>query len=141
MLKRFVVASIAVCFAWVILDIIIHSVLLTKTYEATADLWRPMEEMKTALMNVVKQIAAICFVAIYACLISPKSMRSGIKYGLLWGIGTGIGMGFGTYSVMPIPLSLGVTWFIGTIVEAVVAGIITAAIIKEAATEAEPAAA
>ena len=45
MLKRFVIASIAVFFAWMILDLIIHSVLLGKTYEATADLWRPMEEM------------------------------------------------------------------------------------------------
>ncbi len=141
MLKRFVIASIAVFFAWMILDLIIHSVLLGKTYEATADLWRPMEEMKTALMNMVRQIAAICFVAIYAYFIGAKSMGSGIKYGLLWGIGMGIGMGFGTYSVMPIPLSLGITWFIGTIVKAAVSGIITAAIVKEIKTEAQPEAA
>ena len=141
MVKRFIIAVIAVFVAWQILDYVMHMVLLGKTYEATADLWRPMEEMNRWLMTLVTLVASVCFAAIYACLIGPKSMGSGIKFGLLWGVGMGVGMGFGTYSVMPIPLSLGVTWFIGTIVKAVVAGIIAAAIVKEATAGPEPEAA
>ncbi|MDP6776200.1 MAG: hypothetical protein QGI83_05505 [Candidatus Latescibacteria bacterium] len=138
MVKRFIIAVIAVIVAWQILDYVIHMVLLAKTYEATADLWRPMDEMKMGLMRLVVLVASFCFVAVYSCLISPKSMVAGVKYGLLWGIGVGIGMGLGTYSVMPIPGNLAVVWLIGTIVEGVVAGIITAAIVKEAPAEAEP---
>ena len=33
-------------------------------------------------------------------------------------------MGYGSYVVMPIPYSMALTWFLGSLVEAVVAGLI-----------------
>ena len=42
MAKRIILAVVAVFIAWSILDFILHGLLLRSTYEATANLWRPM---------------------------------------------------------------------------------------------------
>lgn len=132
MTKRILLAVVAVFIAWEVLDFIIHGVLLQSTYEATASLWRPMEEMKMFLMYCITLLFAICFVLIYGLLIGEKSLASGIKFGVLFGMATGLSMGFGSYSYMPIPLSLAWVWFIGTLIEAVAAGAIVGAILKPA---------
>jgi len=130
MIKRVLLAIVAIFIAWSILDYIIHGLLLQATYEATANLWRPMEEMKMSLMYVVTLVFAVAFVAIYGFLVSPKSLVTGIKYGALFGLASGFSMGFGSYSYMPIPLSLAWIWFVGSLVETVAAGAIVGGIIR-----------
>ena len=122
MLKKSIWAIIAVFVAWSILDFLIHGVLLKSTYQATANLWRPEDEMNMLLMSVVTLIFSICFVAIYSYLIHPKSLAAGIKYGLIFGIATGVSMGFGSYCYMPIPMSLAVSWFVASVVELTLSG-------------------
>jgi len=123
LLKRAIFAVVAVFIIWSILDFLIHGVLLKSTYESTAHLWRPMQEMNMPLMYFVTLVFAICFVAIYGLLIEQNSLVSGIKFGVLFGLATGISMGFGSYSYMPIPISLAWSWFFGTWVEVIVAGV------------------
>ncbi len=130
MAKRTILAIVAVFIAWTLLDFIIHGMLLKSTYEATADLWRPMNEMSMPLMYFVTLVFTGCFVLIYGLLIEQKSLASGIKFGILFGLATGISMGFGSYTYMPIPLTLAWGWFIGTWFEAIAAGAIVGAIIK-----------
>jgi len=130
MIKRVLLAIVAIFIAWSILDYIIHGLLLQATYEATANLWRPMEEMKMSLMYVVTLVFAVAFVAIYGFLVSPKSLVTGIKYGALFGLASGFSMGFGSYSYMPIPLSLAWIWFVGSLVETVAAAAIVGGIIR-----------
>jgi hypothetical protein len=135
MARKFILAVIAVFIAWSILDFIIHGVFLQSTYQATAQLWRPMEQMKIGLMYLVTFVGAISFVGLYTVLVLPKSVASGLKYGLLFGIATGFPMGFGTYSFMPVPLNLASTWFIGSLVETTLGGLIIGAIIKDNGTK------
>lgn len=130
MLRRTIVAVIVIFIAWAILDFIIHGMFLQKTYEATANLWRPMEEMNMVFMYMVTLAYVVCFVVIYGVFVSKKSISTGIKFGSLFGLAAGISMGFGSYSYMPIPLSLAISWFAGTLIEAIVAGAIVGAIIK-----------
>ena len=128
--KRILLAVIAVFMAWSVLDFILHGVLLQSTYEATANLWRPMEEMKMSLMYVVTLLFTGSFVAIYALLVEEKSLGSGIKFGTLFGLASGVSMGFGSYAYMPIPLELAWSWFVGSLVQAIVAGLIVGVIVK-----------
>jgi hypothetical protein len=128
--KRTILAVIAVFMAWSILDFLIHGLILRPIYEATANLWRPMDEMKMALMYFVTLVVTICFVTIYGLMVGQKTLLSGIKFGILFGLATGISMGFGSYSYMPIPLSLAWSWFFGSWIEAITAGVIVGAIIK-----------
>lgn len=130
-MKRMAIAVLAVFVAWSILDFIIHGLILASTYQATAQLWRPMNDMKIGVLYLAVLINALAFVCIYGLLFAEKGIGSGVKYGLLFGLGTGFSMGFGTYSFMPIPLYLAIAWFIGTLVETLVGGIIVGSIIRK----------
>lgn len=130
MTKRMVIAVLVVFLAWSVLDFLIHGLLLQSTYQATASLWRPMNEMNRPLMSLVTLVFTGCFVTIYGWLVEPKSVRSGLRFGAIFGLATGASMGFGSYCYMPIPLSLAGSWFIGSWVEAMIAGAIVGAIVK-----------
>jgi uncharacterized protein with PQ loop repeat len=130
MVKRTIVAILAVFIAWSILDFILHGVLLRPIYVNTARLWRPMDQMNVTLMYFVTLVFSVCFVLIYRFLVGQKSLATGIRFGALFGLATGISMGFGSYCYMPIPLTLAWSWFIGSWVEAIAAGVIVGAIIK-----------
>ncbi len=130
-MKRTLLAVLAVFALWSAMDFVIHGLVLASPYAATPQLWRPMAEMKTGLMYVTVLIAAASFVGIYAWFIADKSVKTAVRYGLVFGIGSGISMGYGSYSVMPLPYQIALGWCIGTIIEAVVAGWITGMIVKK----------
>jgi hypothetical protein len=130
-MKRFILSVIVVFLAWSVMDYIIHGVILQSSYAATASLWRPMAQMKMGVMYVSVLIAAIAFVLIFSQFFSKKGVGMGLKYGLCFGIATGVSMGYGSYSVMPIPYHMAFTWFLGSVIEAAVGGMIAGAIIKE----------
>ncbi len=131
MIKKYLITVVAILIAFTVLDFVIHGVLLGSLYEATAELWRPREEMNSLmpLMSLVNLVAIMGFTAIYALLIKPRSLGIGLNFGLLYGLAGGVGMGFGTYLVMPIPLALGMAWFAGAVVYWVVAGAIAGSLI------------
>jgi hypothetical protein len=131
MFKRFVLAVIAVFAVWSVIDFVLHNIILQSAYQETAHLWRPMEEMKIGLMHLVTLVAVVCFVAVYTFFIQPKKLSTGMYYGLIFGLGGGISMGLGTYSFLPMPLFLGLVWFLGFVIETVIGGLIMALIIKE----------
>jgi hypothetical protein len=130
-MKRTLLAVLAVFVAWSALDFVIHGVILASAYAATPQLWRPMPEMKTGLMYATVLVLAAAFVFIYARLISNKSVKTGLQYGVLYGLGAGVSMGYGSYSVMPLPYTIAFWWFLGSLIEFVVAGWITALIVRK----------
>lgn len=130
MAKRIILAVVAVFISWSTLDFILHGLLLRSTYEASANLWRPMDQMNMPLMYSVTLVFAACFVLIYGQLVGKKSLVAGIQFGALFGLATGISMGFGSYSYMPIPLTLAWSWFLGSWIETIAAGLIVGAIVK-----------
>ena len=130
MTKRIIWAVIAVFISWSILDFLLHGLILHSTYAATANLWRPMDQMNMPLMYLVTLVFSTCFVLIYGHMVGRKSLVSGIRFGVLFGLATGTSMGFGSYSMMPIPLTLAWSWFVGSWIEAIAAGTIAGAIIK-----------
>lgn len=130
-MKKVALAILAVFVSWQVLDYLIHNVILMSTYAETASLWRAPEDMMMGLMMFVSLVSAACFVLIFDRFFKEKNMMTGIKYGLIFGIGAGISMGYGTYSVQPIMYFTALGWFLGTIVEALVAGLITGMLLKE----------
>jgi hypothetical protein len=138
MTKKIIFATLAVFVTWAILDFLIHRMMLGSTYQAIA-LFRPVEEVKMVLMYLVTLLAALVFVTIYARLVSPKNVARGMGFGLLFGVGTGISMGYGIYSIQLIPSYMALTWFLGTAIEATVAGLITGLIVTEEDEDEKPA--
>lgn len=131
MVKKIIIASIAVFIAWYLLDALLNVVILSSAYKATAKLWRLEAEMKNVLMGIVILVAAIVFVYIYAEFVANKSMATAIKYGIIFGIGAGISMGYRTYAVQPITDFTAFSWFLGTIVKTTVGGMLLGIIFKE----------
>ncbi len=131
MTKRAVIAVVAIFVTWAVLDFIIHGVILCEPYKNTATLWRPMEEMNMGLIYVGTLIFSIAFVTIYTIFFSEKGIVPGLKYGLIFGLGVGFSMGYGSYAVMPIPHSIAFCWFLGTVVETTVAGLILGSLVKQ----------
>ncbi len=130
MKKKVFLAAVVVFVLWSVMDFIVHGVILKSAYASTASLWRPMAEMKMGLTYVTVFIAALAFSAIYGYLAGKKSIMTGFTYGLLYGIAVGVGMGYGSYSVMPIPYSMALTWFLSTVIEGILGGVLLGAIIK-----------
>ena len=129
--KKIILGTICVFILWSVLDFLIHGVILRSAYEATASLWRPMAQMKMGLMYAVVLIAASMFVLIYGRFVTPKNPASGVPFGLLYGIGVGVGMGYGTYSVMPIPYSMALAWFLGAVAEGALGGLVLGFLFRE----------
>lgn len=131
MTKKIILATIAIFILWFVMDWVIHGVLLMPTYNETASLWRPMEEMKPWLMWIVNAISIVCLVFVYAYFFKEKNLKNGVIYGLLIGIAYGAGMGYGTYAYMPIPYILAQGWFWASVAEITAAGAVMALIIKD----------
>ena len=133
MAKKTVLSILAVFVTWSVLDYIIHGLILGNAYQETAVLRRPMDDMKIGLMYGTVLVTAAAFVYIYSQFITQKGIGTAVQYGLVFGIGFGISMGYGSFSVMPIPSSMAFIWFLGSVVEATLGGLVAGAIIKNGA--------
>ncbi len=131
MLKKYLLSVLAVFVLWSVLDFVLHGVILMQAYQATAQLWRPMEEMKTALMYLSSLLTAAAFVGAYAILVTDKSVKTGTLYGILMGLFSGIPMALGSYSYMPITAYIAVVWFCGSVILMTLAGLCIGAILKK----------
>jgi hypothetical protein len=130
MTKRLIQAGFGILVAWAVLDFILHGWLLRSTYEATAKLWRPMDQMNIPLIYGITLVLIACFVLIYGLLIGQKSLATGVRFGALFGLVMGVASGFGTYVHMPIPLLLAWAWFLGGWIKGIVAGAIVGVLVK-----------
>jgi len=130
-MKRFILAVVCLFVLWSALDFVIHEIILGGVYEATASLWRPMPEMMMGLLHISVVLFALVFTTIYASFFKTKNTSTGLKYGFLLGLGTGFSMGYCTYAVMPIPHLIALIWFIGTLVEFTLGGLLVGLIIKD----------
>jgi hypothetical protein len=123
-MKQRLIATALIVVVWSVLDYIFHGVLLREAYEATAQLWRPMAEMKTGLMNIVSIVTALLFVLIFCQMVSEKNTAKGIKLGVLVGLLVSVGMGIGSFSFMPITVEIATMWTISGVIKYTIAGAI-----------------
>lgn len=131
MSKRALIAVVVIFIAFVAMDFVLHGVILERYYAQSSELWRPQDQMIGWLLWVAVLVGAAAFVYVYDRFFAVKGMKTAVVYGLVFGIGSGIGMGYGSYAVMPIPYAIALGWFLGTVVEALVAGVLLGTIVKE----------
>ncbi|HUT41576.1 MAG TPA: hypothetical protein VM011_09560 [Gammaproteobacteria bacterium] len=123
MIGKYLLAGIAVFALWSGVDFLFHGMILADDYRDTAELWRPAGEAKMGLHTLVVLLCAMLFSAIYALLVSPRSIRNAVLYGALFGAAAGISSGYGMYAFMPLPHDMAVTWLITSLVEGVLGGL------------------
>ncbi|HEB71517.1 MAG TPA: hypothetical protein ENI77_02735 [Nitrospirae bacterium] len=130
MLKRYLLAVAGLFIIWSILDFVIHILIPGASYKATAQLWRPMGEMKISLLYCVTIVCATAFTLIYGKFFAIKNIGTGLKYGLAFGIASGFSMGYGAFAIMPIPYNIADTWFWGMMAKGAVGGLLLGLIFK-----------
>ncbi|OFX15144.1 MAG: hypothetical protein A2Z18_07275 [Armatimonadetes bacterium RBG_16_58_9] len=134
--KRYVLASLAVFVVFEILDYVIHSVILMKTYEALASVWRPDMMQKMWILYITVLVVSFLFVYIFSKGYEAKGIAEGVRYGLVIGLFMQVPAAFSQYAVYPIPLTLAVEWFVAGMIEFIICGIVAAAIYRPAAARA-----
>lgn len=131
MLKRPLLAGLAILIAWMLLDLLLHRLFLAPLYEASRELWRPFDQMNVALIYTVTIVLISVFVGIYGLLVRPKSLSRGLVLGAFVGLALGVSAGMGTFIHMPIPSPVAWGWFIGGWLKGLIAGAIVGAVIVE----------
>jgi hypothetical protein len=124
--KKLLFGVIAVFVTIEVLDFLVHGVLLKSTYESLSTLWRPDMTSKMWIIHLVTLIGSFFFVYIFSKGYENKGVGEGLRYGLYIGIWMSVGMAYGTYSMIAIPYSLALQWFLYGVVEYIIAGAVLA---------------
>lgn len=126
--KRFVIALILVALVYFGMDMLFHHVILGKTYEATMNLWRPMDQMmaKRPVAYAGYLVFSFLFLFIFNKGFEKEKGRvgQGVRYGffiglLYWGAGL-----MTAYPFCPWPDNIYLAWFVGGVIECVILGLI-----------------
>ena len=131
MARRILICLLAIVGVWMAFDLLLHYYFLASLYRENPALWRPFDQMNVALIHAVRLSLATLFIAIYAILIHPRAMQSGLLFGGLMGLVLGVSVGLGTYIHSPIPLALAWGWFIAALLKALIAGVILGAVLRD----------
>lgn len=132
--KKLWLGSVAVFVVIAVWETIGNLLLLSSAYQATANLWRPMAEMKIWLFYVVYLFVAFFFTLIFSKGYEGKGVREGLRYGFYVGMLMAVPMAFGTYGALPIPCSMALQWFIYGLIEYVLCGAVVALVFGKQAT-------
>jgi hypothetical protein len=110
--RKFWIAFVAVLVVKVVWETLVHGVLLSADYAASAQLWRAPEEMKNGLMVVVHIVSAFFFTLIFTRGYEGRGVQEGVRYGFFVGMLVAIPMAYGSYAAMPMPYPLALKWFL-----------------------------
>lgn len=132
--KKFLTAFVAVFVLLELMNYLIHGVILSSTYseEGIKQLFRSEEEMQSKMwiIWVTDLIWAFFFVFIFVKGYENKGIMEGVKYGVYIGLFFGLVMSYQGYAMSPMPYSLALTWFLVSLVQSIILGIVAAAIYK-----------
>ena len=130
-MKKMLIGFVAVFITLEVLDFLIHGVILMSTYAAMQNVWRTDMMAKMWILHVVKIITAFFFVVIFSKGFENKGIMEGLRYGFYVGMIVASGFGLGSYASFPIPHMLAIHWFVLTLVEYLVAGVVVAQVYKQ----------
>lgn len=132
-IPRLLLALVA-AFAFIFIsDFLIHAIWMAPTYKATSQLWRPDAEMQSrfAWMLLAQFLIAFGFVMVWAKGFAGRSIGTGAFIGLYLGLAMQA-WAIIFHVVAPLPGSIAAKWFLAGVLQAILLGIIIAAIYKPA---------
>jgi hypothetical protein len=131
--KKVLIAFVSVFILLEVLSFIMNGIIMAQAYETLQNVWRPDMQRLWWVFQVVMLIGAFFFSFVFSKGYEGKGLVEGARYGLYIGIWQGVGFAYGTYAMVAIPYSMALAWFIYSIVEHVLAGIVAAAIFGKTA--------
>jgi hypothetical protein len=130
--KKWIIAGLVIFVVDQLLSYLIHNVILSGAYEATAQLWRSMEEMNSMMWLIWLSglIWSFIFVFVFAKGYEGGGLMEGIRYGLIMGIFFSIPMSLATYATQPISFGLAAGWLVLGIIDITILGVLAALLYK-----------
>lgn len=137
--KKMFIAVISVFILLQVTSFIIHGLLLAKTYEGLAAVFRPMEEMNALMwrMWIADVVWAYFFVFIFNKGFQNKGLIEGVRYGIYISLFMSFVAAVAQNAVYPVPYTLALQWFIYGTIQNVILGVVVAFLAKPAAKAAE----
>lgn len=130
--KRYVIASLAVFVAMLILDFIFHSGLMTPVYDQIQGIWRSDAEMMKLMPigYIFTLLWAFLFCYIFIRGREGKGLIEGIRFGVVMALFYSLISSIWQWTMYPIPFRLVMYWFFFGLVEMAILGIVAAVIYK-----------
>src|SRR2546425_13355270 len=133
--KRWLLASVGVFVVIAVMESFIHGVLLSDMYRATASVWRAKPEMQQ--MMWIFWAGYLVFAPFFALIYvkgyekGKPGLGQGFRYGLYVGAMLSVMTGFGWYVILPIPPVLGFYWFLATLAEFILVGVVAGLVYRD----------
>ena len=128
-IKRFVLATLAVFVVYEAIDLLVHMVILGKTYQAMR-IWRPDMEQKMWIIYLAVLIFSAVFVYVYSKGYEGKGLIEGLRFGVItWALIKLPGI-LSQYVIYPVPYKLALKWLGFALIQMAVIGIIVSLIYK-----------
>jgi hypothetical protein len=131
MAKKIAIGGIAVLIFWMGFNYIVHHHLLGGLYADTKSLWRAAEDVRFGVYMAVTVVSAFSFTLAYVKFVAPKSLATGLQFGLTLGVCFGALDAFVDFAFMPVPSALAFGWFAAHVIGWTVSGVILGKLIKD----------
>jgi len=131
-ITRYFIASLASFVFIFLFDFLFHGNILGEAYERTAYLWRNQSQIQQFIhWTFISQILKALIIGfIFTRHYEAKGITEGLRFGVIIGFLLGV-INLSTYAYMPIPFGLALSWFIGSMIQAVGVGVILSLIYKK----------
>jgi hypothetical protein len=130
-MPRFILAALAAFVAMMVFNFLWHGLLLESMYKATMSLWRPQDQMEEFFPWAagITLAIGIALTLLFSRNYEEKGIGEGIRFGFYAGLLIGL-LQAGIYPYLAIPLSLAGAWFIGGMLQGMVAGVTISLVYK-----------
>jgi hypothetical protein len=124
-INRFLGSAFAVFVFIFFFEYLLHGVMLMGDYTATASIWRDFSVLGTTmLLHVLVQfLFAIWITFVFTQIYPLGGLFNGLRYGIYFGVFAAFLTGM-WYFYLPVSTKLGWSWFVGSLAEGIIIGVI-----------------
>ena len=129
--KGFLITWLAVLVGSNVYDALVHQVLLADLYQAFTHVWRPEAEIMSmfGLMLGTSVMWSCIFVYMFGWARKRPGVMEGVRFGVCVGLFTA-SISFGIYVILPVSLSVGISWFVAELVRCVLLGALASVVYR-----------
>jgi hypothetical protein len=128
--KRYVLATFSTFLFVFIFEFVIHGLLLKGTYFETRHLWKSQSVQGMAFMGLSQYLFSAFTVFLYTRKHDGKGAIEGLRFGLILGMIL-LSLDIATYSYLPIPFTLVLSWMVANLLKGIGAGLVASMVYKD----------
>jgi hypothetical protein len=130
--KRYIVAALVMFVFIFFYEWLVHGVFLMNTYQSAPHVWRSVDEMAANIpYSIFFQLALSAWTAfVFTRFYKEGGVGKGLLFGLYFGLFAAM-ISASWYLGLPVPATLGWSWWIASVIEGLISGAILGAIYKK----------